>query len=106
MRIWHPIPVMCLDNKRLLGEHVEIHTIFNVITKNKQGYSNHPETNRWRGHLSALKHRHDLIVNEMYTRGYNHKSPIHYTTLNIIYPDVIEPISTMRNKLTNKLSGK
>jgi len=77
MRVWD-INSGYLSNKNLLGEHVEIHAIFSVITNNKKGYANHPETKRWVKNLYALKLRHDLIVIEMNIRNYNHKSPIEY----------------------------
>jgi hypothetical protein len=45
-----------------------------VITKNKKGYSQHPETLRWNGKLKALFLRHEKLVEEMQRRGYNHRS--------------------------------
>lgn len=66
----------------LSGEHREIHAVWNIIYKNKKGYSKHPETLRWRGKLDALKMRHDMIVSEMKTRmtrkkkHYNHKTEL------------------------------
>lgn len=38
MRIWDVSPSF-LNNNSLLGEHKELHGIFNIITKNKKGYS-------------------------------------------------------------------
>ena len=67
-----------LCKKHLLGEHVELHSIASIILNKKEGYSKHPETKRWRGHVWALRMRHSLIVSEMKLRGYNHKSPIRY----------------------------
>ena len=108
MRSWHPIPPLCLDRKRLLGEHNEVHCMWNVITQNKKGYRNHPETQRWIGHLAALAQRHDLLVAEMALRGYNHKSPLlnveQFACSTVRYPSTIEPIETMREKLSQKLS--
>ncbi len=43
MRIWD-IPASKLCTKHLLGEHRELHTIWNILTQNKSGYSRHPET--------------------------------------------------------------
>jgi len=76
MRIWDIHPGY-LDRKRLLGEHRELHGLFNIISQNKKGYSRHPETLRWVGHLPALCMRHQLLVCEMSLRGYNHHSPLH-----------------------------
>ena len=75
MRIWDIAPkVLC--RQHLLGEHREIHAIWSIITKNKKGYINHPETIRWKGKLKALYKRHEDIVKEMINRGYNHNSPL------------------------------
>lgn len=108
MRSWHPIPPICLDRKRLLGEHNELHIMWSVITKNKKGYRSHPETQRWIGHLAALAHRHELIVSEMTERGYNHKSPLADVKLfagpTVIFPYTIEPLDVMRKKLSQKIA--
>lgn len=73
MRIWDIEPIK-LCNKHLLGEHRELHAIWNVLTKNKKGYAHHPETLRWRGKLRALYNRHVELVEEMVRRGFKHKS--------------------------------
>lgn len=73
MRIWDVNPSL-LARQNLLGEHRELHCIWNVITQEKKGYAKHPETMRWRGKLMALYNRHELLVSEMTKRGYNHKS--------------------------------
>lgn len=59
-----------------MGEHRELHAIWSILVNNKKGYSNHPETKRWSGKLSALYKRHQDEVREMLRRGYNHKSPL------------------------------
>ena len=75
MRVWDVSPkVLCRNH--LLGEHRELHAMWSVITKNKKGYSLHPETIRWKGKLLALYNRHDQLVQEMVRRGYSHKSPL------------------------------
>jgi hypothetical protein len=43
------------------------------------GYLRHPEVKRWEGKLNALYKRHEIVVNEMLIRGYNHKSPLNIT---------------------------
>lgn len=78
MRVWDQIAPARLCRQHLLGEHRELHCIFTVLAKRKKGYSQHPETLRWKRHLRALSHRHRLLVKEMTRRGYNHKSPINY----------------------------
>jgi len=75
MRIWD-IPVDLLCDNHLLGEHRELHAIWNIITKNKKGYSNHPETKRWVGKLKALYNRHEQEISEMKKRGFLHNSPL------------------------------
>ena len=75
MRIWD-LPVNILCDKHLLGEHRELHAIWNIITKDKKGYSKHPETKRWVGKLKALNNRHAAEVAEMKKRGFSHNSPL------------------------------
>ena len=75
MRIWDLEPNKLCRN-HLLCEHRELHAIWSVITKNKKGYSLHPETLRWNGKLKALYLRHEKLINEMEFRGYNHNSPL------------------------------
>ena len=74
MRVWDIHPGY-LSTRSLLGEHAEIHAVYSIISKKKSGYSMHPETQRWIGHLGFLVLRHDLIVKEMTLRGFNHNSP-------------------------------
>jgi hypothetical protein len=50
--------------------------MWNILTQGKTGYSNHPETKRWKGKLRALFRVHQEIAHEMLARGYNHKSPL------------------------------
>lgn len=77
MRVWD-IHVLHLCRKHLLGEHRELHGLWNILTKHegKGGYSAHPETKRWVGKLKALYDRHEALVKEMKQRGYNHHSPL------------------------------
>ena len=78
MRIWDVSPQK-LCRSHLLGEHRELHAIWSILTKNKKGYAHHPETLRWKGKLKALYRRHDLLVEELERRGYNHKSALDKT---------------------------
>ena len=77
MRVWD-IHVKHLCRKHLLGEHRELHGLWNILTKHggKGGYSQHPETKRWVGKTRALYERHEALVQEMEKRGYNHRSPL------------------------------
>lgn len=77
MRIWDVKPA-CLCRKHLLGEHRELHGLWNIYTKHKGrgGYAHHPETKRWQGKLAALYVRHEALVREMTRRGYQHHSPL------------------------------
>ena len=68
-----------LCRNHLLGEHRELHGLWSILTKGKRAYAHHPETMRWRGKLKALYDRHDLLVEEMTRRGYNHKTPLDKT---------------------------
>jgi len=103
MRSWYPIEPNMLDDKRLLGEHVELHTMASVIYNKKKGYANHPETNRWRGHTEFMKYRHDAIVNEMKKRDFKHKSEFkYYKKGEKAEPKLIEPLHIMLNKLVIK----
>lgn len=75
MRVWdYPPKLLC--NRHLLAQHNEIHAIHSIITNGKIGFSNHPEVNRWRGHLGALYRKHERTVAEMLNRGMNHHTPI------------------------------
>jgi len=73
MRIWD-IPPDKLCRNHLLGEHSELHAIWVILTKGKNGFSNHPETLRWKNKLKALYLKHEIIVKEMKKRGFNHNS--------------------------------
>ena len=75
MRIWDISPNKLCRN-HLLGEHRELHVIWSILTKGKKGYRHHPEILRWDGKLKALHVRHESLVEEMYSRGYMHNSPL------------------------------
>jgi len=78
MRIWD-IPPDKLCRAHLLGEHNELHAIWNILTQGRKGYAGHPETKRWEGKLKALFRVHEEIVREMLARGYRHQSPLDKT---------------------------
>lgn len=75
MRIWDVSPdILC--RQHLLGEHRELHGLWNILVQGKTGYSRHPETRRWVGKLAALYTRHEALVDEIERRGYRHNSPL------------------------------
>ena len=75
MRIWD-LPPASLCRQHLLGEHRELHAVWSVLTTDKKGYANHPETRRWQGKLAALYLRHEQLAEELQRRGYRHNSPL------------------------------
>lgn len=75
MRIWDIHPKY-LCRQHLLGEHRELHGMWNIFSLNKAGYRAHPETRRWEGKMGALYARHEALVKEMARRGYRHMSPL------------------------------
>ena len=77
MRVWDIHPKH-LCRKHLLGEHRELHGLWNILTKHKGkvGYAKHPETLRWVGKQKALYYRHEALVKEFSKRGYKHHSPL------------------------------
>jgi hypothetical protein len=77
MRVWD-VPPKELCRQHLLGEHRELHGLWNILTKHEGagGYSHHPETKRWVGKTAALYARHEALVKEMAKRGYKHNSPL------------------------------
>ena len=103
MRIWDIRPNKLCRN-HLLAEHRELHAIWVILTKNKKGYRNHPETKRWQGKLKALYMRHQALANEMKERGYNHKSPLskRFATGLSLQNEYVDSISKQKKILKNK----
>lgn len=75
MRIWD-LEVERLCRAHLLGEHRELHGLWNILTLDRAGYRRHPETLRWEGRLAALRARHEAQAAEMTRRGWRHRSPL------------------------------
>jgi hypothetical protein len=69
MRIWF-VPVQELDDRHLLGEHLELHVMTNALIRGCGGWYNHPATQFFRGKLGALYRRHEEQVDEMQRRGW------------------------------------
>lgn len=106
MRIWDLSPkILCRNH--LLGEHRELHALWTILTKNKKGYINHPETKRWIGKLAALYKRHELLVSEMKKREYNHKTPLNKKLAvgkniqNVFVHSKKEQLEILKNKQCN-----
>ena len=102
MRIWDIDPGF-LNAQSLLGEHRELHAIHSIIIQGKSGYSRHPETLRWISHLPALVIRHELLVEEMKLRGFNHYSPLDRIESSIEWPPIFIDQPAARYRL---LHGK
>jgi hypothetical protein len=88
----------------LLGEHRELHGLWRILTENRQGYAQHPETRRWRGKLAALYERHEALVEEMVHRGYRHGSPLdpRQATGSAVQNDFVDPLEAQFAILRDK----
>lgn len=106
MRIWDVEP-RHLCRQHLLGEHRELHGLWNILTRDLRGYRSHPETRRWEGRLAALYRRHDALVREMERRGYRHHSPLDAgLATGLDYQDVfVDPPERQREILRSKPCG-
>ena len=103
MRIWDLDPSE-LCRAHLLGEHRELHGLWNILTLGKAGYSRHPETLRWVGKLAALHRRHEALVAEMTARGYRHATPLDpaLATGSAVQDVFIDPPEVQRQLLAGK----
>jgi len=72
MRMWN-VPTRMMCRQHLLGEHLEMHMFMGSIKDGKKldGFIRNGLVE-----LENVKKRHDELVDEMKTRGYNHKSPL------------------------------
>lgn len=103
MRIWD-LPPSCLCRQHLLGEHRELHGLWNILVLGKAGYSRHPETLRWVGRQAALFERHEALVREMTARGYAHQSPLDpaFATGSRVQDHLLDPVARQRRLLREK----
>lgn len=105
MRIWD-LPPSVLCDKHLLGEHRELHGLFNILTQNKKGYSQHPETKRWVGKTKALYNRHEALAAEITKRRFKHQSPLLCDADMLIGPEqndvLIESVASQKMLLITK----
>jgi hypothetical protein len=75
VRVWDVSPGY-LSRQRLLGEHRELHGLYNVLIHGTRGYARHPETLRWVGAVPGLVARHAQLAAEMRLRGYTDRTPL------------------------------
>lgn len=108
MRVWDLDPGL-LCRQHLLGEHRELHGLWNILTihHGRGGYARHPETLRWVGKTNALYNRHEALVHEMQQRGYRHASALDATlATGLSTQDVLlDSLSTQRRLLNEKPCG-
>lgn len=74
MRVWDLHPGY-LNRPSLLAEHRELHGVIAILSGGLKGYSRHPETLRWKGHLGAARRRHAIVSAEMRLRGWRDLTP-------------------------------
>ena len=106
MRVWDVHPGY-LNRQGLLGEHCELHGVVSTLSLNKKGYSNHPETKRWKGRGWALRQRHRLLAAEMAFRGYRDRTPVRLRSAVGRWPDsFIDTPGRQFALLADKYRGK
>jgi hypothetical protein len=61
-----------LDAKRLGKQRVEAKQILNILMKKTKSnaWRHHPVVLMWRGYIQALKHYHNVMIDEWIKRGY------------------------------------
>lgn len=111
MRVWDISPGY-LNRQSLLGEHRELHGLYNILSEGKKGYSNHPETLRWVGAIGGLVVRHAQLVAEMSLRGYTDRTPLPLPEAkDEIWPDTfidapVNQLALLRDKYLDKEPGR
>jgi hypothetical protein len=108
VRIWD-VDARLLCRQHLLGEHRELHGLWNILTVHggRGGYSRDPETLRWVGKTRALFDRHQTLVEEMALRSYRHQSPLdeRLAAGAAVQDVVIDPVARQLVILTGKPCG-
>ena len=76
-----------LCRQHLLGEHNELHKIVGSLQKERSisGYIKHNCIE-----VKSILNRHELLIEEMIKRGYNHRSPL--PSFNYSYLPLVEQI--------------
>ena len=99
MRIWF-VPVTELDDRHLLGEHLELHVMANELIRPGGGWRNHPAVKLFRGKLGALYRRHEEQGAEMQRRGFTgHKTPF---PADKIPPDEMDTVVEITEEMLEK----
>lgn len=81
-----------LDYRRLGKQRVEAMQLVNSTNKllqdpnAKVGWANHPARTMWMGYLDALKHYHNIMVEEWINRGYKNTMKFYETASSIVLP--------------------
>ena len=91
MRIWDIEPDE-LCRRHLLGEHRELHGLWNILTQGKLGYSRDPEPRR------------EARVREMGAPGYAHRAPLDASLAagSPVQDRCIDDVTTQRRLLKEK----
>jgi hypothetical protein len=109
MRVWDISPGY-LNRQSLLGEHRELHGLYNIIVEGKKGYARHPETLRWVGAVGGLAWRHAQLAAEMRLRGYTDRTPLalpkHPRWPDRFVDTPIEQFKLLATKYADKESGR
>ena len=90
MRMWG-VDVKLLCRQHLLGEHLEMHMFAGTLMKGKsiKGYIDKGLVNPF-----EITLRHDLLAEEMISRGYNHQSDLEFSSWGL----ELIPIDTEANR--------
>ena len=99
MRIWHPKLIKRIDDKRLLGQHLEIHCLYTISTQNRKAYRNHPLIKWALNYPQWLYSYHNIVAKEMIRRKFAHKSslfPLINISRNKLYPYPGNPYTSLK----------
>lgn len=86
MRMWM-LPPRLLCRQHLLGEHAEIHK-FRPSFEKRHDMTRRIELEQIEPR--SMKRRHDVLVEEILRRGYNHDSPYELPDLSYIDPELLD----------------
>lgn len=75
-----------LDSRRLGKQRVEALQLLRALSANGSGWSHHPAAIMWRGYVNALKHYHNIAIDEWVRRGYRNNMPKKPIRGRIVYP--------------------
>ena len=81
-----------LDYRRLGKQRVEAMQLVNSTNKllqdpnAKVGWANHPARTMWTGYMDALKHYHNVVVEEWISRGFKNTMKLYELPSSIVLP--------------------